>query len=407
MGLDAHVSRSTDRWCISDVVFARPVPARALDLDRRALQRRPRRLAAPDGRCGLAARLPDARRRRPRSAEPARGRRRPLEGAARPRGSSSSSCGSGPISTAIICSSHMKVGRVFFAGDSAHVVSPFGARGGNNGIQDAANLGWKLALVVRGEADAPGLLESYDAERHAAAEENLRVARRTTRFLAPRNRAERRIRQAVIDLARSHALRAQAGRYRPHGGGQRLPAVAVGERGVGLAAERVRRRQHADGAAGRRNSRFVGFWFGAGAAGAAACASLEGRWPLVVRTPGDAEAHRRRRCCRAASSWCGPTATSRPGSRSPAWRQSSRRCRRRSVRSALHTPSIARHRHEHQPQHPRSRRLLRSLGRCRARPGRRSRCRPQRPARAAAGQPGGRPAGAARCIAAARAAGPV
>jgi 3-(3-hydroxy-phenyl)propionate hydroxylase len=43
-------------------------------------------------------------------------------------------------------------GRVIFVGDSAHVVSPFGARGGNGGIQDADNLGWKLAAVVQGEA---------------------------------------------------------------------------------------------------------------------------------------------------------------------------------------------------------------------------------------------------------------
>ena len=45
-----------------------------------------------------------------------------------------------------------RVGRTLFIGDAAHVVCPFGARGGNNGIQDAANLGWKLALVVQGVA---------------------------------------------------------------------------------------------------------------------------------------------------------------------------------------------------------------------------------------------------------------
>ena len=66
-----------------------------------------------------------------------------------------------------------RVGRTLFIGDAAHVVSPFGARGGNNGIQDAANLGWKLALVLQGEAGA-ALIDSYHAERHAAAVENLR-----------------------------------------------------------------------------------------------------------------------------------------------------------------------------------------------------------------------------------------
>jgi 3-(3-hydroxy-phenyl)propionate hydroxylase len=62
--------------------------------------------------------------------------------------------------------------RVIFAGDAAHQVSPFGGRGGNSGIQDAENLAWKLALVVRGEAPA-SLLQSYHLERAAAADENI------------------------------------------------------------------------------------------------------------------------------------------------------------------------------------------------------------------------------------------
>src|SRR3712207_9472250 len=53
-------------------------------------------------------------------------------------------------------------GRVFVAGDAAHLHPPAGGQGMNTGIQDAWNLGWKLALAVRGEA-APGLLDSYDA----------------------------------------------------------------------------------------------------------------------------------------------------------------------------------------------------------------------------------------------------
>lgn len=81
-----------------------------------------------------------------------------------------------------------------------HVVSPFGARGGNSGIQDAANLGWKLALVAQGQA-SDALLDSYDAERQPAAQENLRVTSRSARFLAPRSPAEHTLRRAVVSLA--------------------------------------------------------------------------------------------------------------------------------------------------------------------------------------------------------------
>ncbi|MFI8165876.1 FAD-dependent monooxygenase [Streptomyces sp. NPDC085931] len=58
-----------------------------------------------------------------------------------------------------------RVGRVFLAGDAAHVHTPAGGQGMNTGLQDAANLGWKLAAVVRGHADA-ALLDSYQTERH-------------------------------------------------------------------------------------------------------------------------------------------------------------------------------------------------------------------------------------------------
>jgi len=67
-------------------------------------------------------------------------------------------------------------GRAFVAGDAAHIHPPTGGQGMNTGIQDAINLGWKLALAVRGEA-APGLLDSYDAERRPVGEE---VVGRTT-----------------------------------------------------------------------------------------------------------------------------------------------------------------------------------------------------------------------------------
>ncbi|WP_212522709.1 FAD-dependent monooxygenase [Actibacterium sp. MT2.3-13A] len=91
-------------------------------------------------------------------------------------------------------------GRLIFAGDAAHVVSPFGARGGNGGLQDVDNLGWKLAAVLQGRA-APDLLESYDRERGLAADANLRSAARTARFMSPAPGAERLFRDQVLALA--------------------------------------------------------------------------------------------------------------------------------------------------------------------------------------------------------------
>ena len=92
-------------------------------------------------------------------------------------------------------------GRVIFAGDSAHVVSPFGARGGNGAIADVDNLAWKLALVVAGEAPA-ALLDSYDDERRAAARENILNSTRSTDFITPKFPASRAFRDAALSLAR-------------------------------------------------------------------------------------------------------------------------------------------------------------------------------------------------------------
>jgi 3-(3-hydroxy-phenyl)propionate hydroxylase len=92
-------------------------------------------------------------------------------------------------------------GRVLFAGDSAHGVSPFGARGANSGIQDADNLAWKLKLVV--ERLAPeSLLDTYASEREAAADENIRHSTRSTDFITPKNEASRVFRDAVLRLAK-------------------------------------------------------------------------------------------------------------------------------------------------------------------------------------------------------------
>jgi 3-(3-hydroxy-phenyl)propionate hydroxylase len=80
-------------------------------------------------------------------------------------------------------------------------VSPFGARGANSGLEDGENLAWKLAMVLRGEAPA-ALLASYEIERGLAADENIRASTRSTDFIAPHSRQERRLRQAVLSLAK-------------------------------------------------------------------------------------------------------------------------------------------------------------------------------------------------------------
>lgn len=96
-------------------------------------------------------------------------------------------------------------GRVVFAGDAAHQVSPFGARGGNGGIQDADNLAWKLAAVIDGRAPA-ALIDTYDAERIPAADENILNSTRSTDFITPKGKASRLFRDAVLDLAEDHAF---------------------------------------------------------------------------------------------------------------------------------------------------------------------------------------------------------
>jgi len=90
-----------------------------------------------------------------------------------------------------------RVGRVLVAGDAAHVMSPFGARGLNSGAADAENLAWKLALVLADQAP-PDLLETYHAERRAAALENLAVTDATMRFMVPRGPFRRALRNAIL-----------------------------------------------------------------------------------------------------------------------------------------------------------------------------------------------------------------
>jgi 3-(3-hydroxy-phenyl)propionate hydroxylase len=96
-------------------------------------------------------------------------------------------------------------GRVFFAGDSAHQVSPFGARGGNGGVQDADNLAWKLALVLKGAAPER-LLDSYDPERIPAADENILNSTRATDFMTPKTPASAAFRDAALSLAERYSF---------------------------------------------------------------------------------------------------------------------------------------------------------------------------------------------------------
>lgn len=93
-------------------------------------------------------------------------------------------------------------GSVIFAGDAAHQVSPFGARGANSGVQDADNLGWKLAAIISGKASCD-LMSSYHAERSEAADENILNSTRATDFIAPRSATEARFRNAALALART------------------------------------------------------------------------------------------------------------------------------------------------------------------------------------------------------------
>jgi 2-polyprenyl-6-methoxyphenol hydroxylase-like FAD-dependent oxidoreductase len=111
-------------------------------------------------------------------------------------------------------------GRAFLAGDAAHLFSPFGARGMNSGVEDAVNLGWRLALVRSGVADER-LLDGYEHERRRAALENLRITAATMRFMAPPTALHRLVRDAIL----RGSLRSAAVRRRVNSGRLAEPAV--------------------------------------------------------------------------------------------------------------------------------------------------------------------------------------
>src|SRR5690606_22853522 len=94
-------------------------------------------------------------------------------------------------------------GRVVFAGDAAHRVSPFGARGANSGVQDADNLAWKLDLVSRGLAPET-LIDSYAQERELAADENILNSSRSTDFITPKSEISLQFRNMALKLAKEY-----------------------------------------------------------------------------------------------------------------------------------------------------------------------------------------------------------
>jgi len=204
LGIETHAARSADRWCISDVRFTHPLPVERwtyvdapFNGDRAVWQH-----LMADGVWRIDYQMPE-------DADPDTISRPEVAGA-RLRAQLGPDVDFefvwiGPYQYRDHLLDDFRHGRVLFIGDAAHVVSPFGARGGNTGMQDAANLGWKLALVLHEQAD-DAWLDSYSAERRPACAENLAVTSRSARFLAPRSAAEHRLRRATLALARRHAF---------------------------------------------------------------------------------------------------------------------------------------------------------------------------------------------------------
>ena len=198
--LQSIEGRGADRWCIVDVRFAAPLPQ-----ERRAWLR----ASFNDGRAAWQHPMADDVWRMDYELEPGidpeiAGRADVAEERLRAHLGADSEfelIWVGPWRYRTHLLERFRQGRVLFIGDSAHSMSPLGARGGNSGIQDAENLAWKLALLVTGKARA-GLLDSYHLERHAAAVENLKASGRSARFLSPKSDAERVLRSAVLGLAR-------------------------------------------------------------------------------------------------------------------------------------------------------------------------------------------------------------
>ncbi|WP_310566799.1 FAD-dependent oxidoreductase [Hydrogenophaga sp.] len=117
---------------------------------------------------------------------------------------------------------HFRHGRLLFVGDAAHQVSPFGARGANSGFQDTDDLVWKLALVIKGLAPQ-ALLDTYDADRTYAADENIRNSTRSTDFITPKSAVSKLFRNAALELARTQPF----ARKLVNSGRLSVPAILV------------------------------------------------------------------------------------------------------------------------------------------------------------------------------------
>jgi 3-(3-hydroxy-phenyl)propionate hydroxylase len=183
-------------------------------------------------------------------------------------------------------------GRVLFAGDAAHQMSPFGARGGNSGIQDADNLAWKLDLVLRGLAPA-ALIDTYDAERVPAAEENLTITSRTADFISPKSAASRALRDATLALAETEPFARRlidSGRLSTPTRYQASPlngpdGFAAGEaRVVAPGAAALDAPLGSGWLLGALGGRFAGVWFSRDGAAPEVIAQLGKRVPLTVAT---------------------------------------------------------------------------------------------------------------------------
>lgn len=142
------------------------------------------------------------------------------------------------------CVNQFRLGRVFVAGDAAHIHSPVGAQGMNTGLQDAANLAWKLAMVLKGTADEK-ILETYESERLPIARRLLEVTDRAFEFVITKNKAFISIRNLIIPVVTKNLMKFRRGRkflfgfvsqleiyYRPSlvvtvGAGKRMPNVVL------------------------------------------------------------------------------------------------------------------------------------------------------------------------------------
>lgn len=200
LGLETFPEKGTERWCISDIRFKKELPLERWTWvespvnDGRAVWQHP----MADGVWRIDFQMktdsdveyisrPDVCEERVRKLL---GHNEPFE-----------LVWVGPWASRTHLLDNFKYRRVLFAGDSAHVFPPLGARGGNSGIQDADNLGWKLALVLKGQAQET-LLNTYSQERRPAAIHNMDLATRSVRFLSPQGEGQRILRNAVIALAK-------------------------------------------------------------------------------------------------------------------------------------------------------------------------------------------------------------